>query len=146
MTKRKKEENMKRILVTLILCLALLPNNAYAIAKDDGKGSIEPQDGEYTITVAPDAGNSGNSSSDIISPEEKQRLEDENNKAVSSDDLNIDLSNRDEIYTTTAQEDAELFANNEEKNDNNTLIMVISSIIGVSLGSVGTYLFMIKRR
>lgn len=138
---------MKRILVTLtLLCLALLPNNAYAIAKDDGNGSVEPRDGEYTIMVAPDAGDSENSSSDVISPEEKISLEDENNRAVSSDDANIDLSNQNEIYTTTAQEDAELFVNNEEKNDNNTLIIVISSIIGVSLGSVGTYLFMIKRR
>ncbi|MGE5456302.1 MAG: hypothetical protein ACM3O4_04285 [Ignavibacteriales bacterium] len=139
---------MKKYLVTFtLICLfALLPSNAYAMIQVDENGNVipnVPKDGEYTILMEPNTGElDGNSSStDTVTPEDK---------AVSSDDQVIDPSNgngRDEIYATGVQEDAKLLANKEEDNKNNdSLIIVISSILGVSLGSIGTYLFMLKRR
>lgn len=139
---------MKKYFVTFtLICLfALLPSNAYAMIQVDENGNVipnEPKNGEYTILMEPNTGEQdGNSgSTDVVTPEDK---------VVSSDDQVIDPSNgngRDEIYATGVQEDAKLLANKEEDNKNNdSLIIVISSIIGVSLGSIGTYLFMLKRR
>jgi hypothetical protein len=155
--KRKREENMKKYLITLtLICmLALLPSNAYASVKIDEDGNTiieERKDGEYTILVAPDTGeqdeNSG--SVDPVTPEEKLLLEDKNDRTVSSDDLIDDSSNgnhQDDIYSTTAiQEDAELYASSENEKDDNMLLVIISSIIGLSIGSIGTYLFLIKRK
>lgn len=148
---------MKKYLVTLaLICLlALLPNNVYSLDSVDEEGKIitgETQDGEYNLLVAPDTGGQdGNSSStDTVTPEDKVLSSDENDKSVSSNDNSIDSSNgynQDEIYATGVQEDAELLVSKEEDNKNNdTLIMVISSIIGLSVGSVGMYLFLIKRK
>jgi hypothetical protein len=134
--------------------LALLPSNAYASVKidEDGKAIIhEPKDGEYTILVAPDTGEQDgeNGSVDPVTPEEKLLLEDKNDRTVSSDDLIGNSSNgnhQDDVYTTTAHEDAELYTNDENEKDDNMLLVIISSILGLSVGSIGTYLFIIKRK
>ncbi|MFA6811135.1 MAG: hypothetical protein WCR47_08780 [Desulfoplanes sp.] len=138
---------MKKYLVTLILlCLALLPNNAYAIAKVDENGNVINeliQDGKFTTMSEPDA-SIENSNSNIATPEEKGN---ENDKSRSIDGENIEpyyRNNDDEIYTTTSQEDAELYASGEK--DDNTLMIVISSILGLSLISIIIYMFIKKNK
>ncbi len=150
---------MKKSFILLVLMgvFAFLPINAKAMLRVDDNGNPIKEDvKDGTVTILSEPTDSGTSnSSPGISPEEKERLLEKgnlDNENVSSNDMPI--SSDDDIITDDAKDlvkatgldNAELYTESAANDDNNFLYIILSSIVGLSIGSVGTYLFITKRK
>lgn len=150
---------MKKSFILLVLMgvFAFLPINAKAMLRVDDNGNPIKEDiKEGTVTILSEPNDSGTSnSSPGISPEEKERLLEKgnlDNENVSSNDMPI--SSDDDIITDDAKDlvkatgldNAELYTESAANDDNNFLYIILSSIVSLSIGSVGTYLFITKRK
>ncbi|MDD2435664.1 MAG: hypothetical protein PHO63_05390 [Bacilli bacterium] len=145
------------ILLILMGVFAFFPINAKAMLRVDENGNPikeEIKEGEMTTLSEPtDTGTSN--SSPGMSPEEKDRLfkkENLDNENVSSNDMPVssddDIINNDakDLIKATGLDNAELYSENTTNDDNNFLYIILSSIAGLSLGSIGTYLLITKKR
>ncbi len=146
---------MKKLFTVLLLVsvFTFFPYNVEAMLRVDENGNPiteEVKEGEFTIMSEPSDGQDGNVSSEIT-PEEKAR-DIEGKLETTSDDTpvsNDDIVKNEAVdMTTTSVEDgAELYATSDStKKDNDLLYIIFSSFAGLSLGSIGTYFFMSKKR
>lgn len=150
---------MKKSFILLVLMgfFAFLPINARAMLRVDDNGNPIKEDvKDGTVTILSEPTDSGTSnSSPGISPEEKERLLEKgslDNDNVSSNDMPV--SSDDDIITDDAKDlvkatgldNAELYTESAANDDNNFLYIILSSIVSLSIGSVGTYLFITKRK
>ncbi len=158
---------MKKLFMLLILfgAFTIFPATSKAMLElDDFRNPITrdiKEDEVTALSLPQDSGTSSGSNSgstDIMTPEEKAHLLEDGN---TSSDLDIPVSSTDatnandiiaddakDIYTITGSENPELYNASEssEKNNINLLHITISSVSGLSIGSIATYLFLKKRR
>ncbi|MDD2434754.1 MAG: hypothetical protein PHO63_00680 [Bacilli bacterium] len=132
---------MKRILILLVFMGALViwPYHVKAIYVEGNNGVEED---EVTILSEPYDGNTSNSSTDKT-PEEDDILNNgnasSNDTPVSSDD-NIVIEDRSTSKAT-------VLSNSELYQEGNQLLYIISSlVVGLIIGSVGSYIFITKRK
>ncbi|MDD2378098.1 MAG: hypothetical protein PHE05_04645 [Bacilli bacterium] len=150
---------MKKSFILLVLMgfFAFLPINAKAMLRVDDNGNPIKEDvKDGTVTILSEPTDSGTSnSSPGMSPEERERLLEKgslDNDNVSSNDMPVSID--DDIITDDAKDlvkatgldNAELYTESAANDDNNFLYIILSSIVSLSIGSVGTYLFITKRK
>lgn len=150
---------MKKLFMLLILfgIFTIYPSNPKAMLRVDEFGNPiirDIKEDEVTTLSLPQDSGTSSGSTDVITPEEKLRLLEDGNASIDNDTpvsiITSDINAGDvkDIYTTTGVDNAELYNTTEvvEKDNINLLHVTISSISGLSIGSIATYLFLKKRR